>query len=100
LVPSGYASERSCKNRILANLFGLIDFRLWSLRASTALRFDISRQQCHYFNDLQRLRSLNSATAFDNRRRIGLKAKYLARVRAFLETIPEMERVRFPRAAS
>jgi hypothetical protein len=55
-----------------------IDFRSLSHRVSKPLRSNVSRQQSRRFNDLQGATSLNSATAFDNRRRIRLKAKYLA----------------------
>jgi hypothetical protein len=55
----------------------LIDFRFRSRHVSTALRCNVSRQQSCCFNDLQGQRVPNSATAFDNRCRIRLKAKYL-----------------------
>jgi hypothetical protein len=55
----------------------VIDFRLRAHRVSTPLRSNISRQQIRYFNDLQERRVPNSATAFDNRRRIRLKANIL-----------------------
>jgi hypothetical protein len=56
----------------------VIDFRLRRHRLSAPLRSDVSWQQSRCFNDLQCLTSPASATAFDNRRRISLKAKYLA----------------------
>ena len=56
----------------------VIDFRSRAHRVSAALRSNVSRQQSRCFNDLQGHRVANSATAFDNRRRISLKAKYLA----------------------
>ena len=56
----------------------VIDFRLRPHRLSAPLRSDVSWQQSRCFNDLQCLTSPASATAFDNRRRISLKAKYLA----------------------
>src|SRR6202023_4078674 len=58
--------------RILA---AVIDFRLQAHRVQTPLRFDVSRQQSRCFNDLQRQRVPNAATAFENRRRMGLKEK-------------------------
>jgi hypothetical protein len=62
-----------------ANLCGfLVDFLLRAHRLSTSLRSNVSRQQSRCFNDLQCLTPPTSATAFDNRRRISLKAKYLA----------------------
>ena len=66
-----------------------IDFRLWSHRASKPLRSNVSRQQSRRFNDLHGQRIPNSATAFDNRRRISLKAKYLAHRRAHSGCDPE-----------
>jgi hypothetical protein len=56
----------------------VIDFRLRPRRVSTPFCSNVSRQQSRCCNDLRGLTSLNSATAFDNRRRIRLKAKYLA----------------------
>ena len=53
----------------------VIDFWLRSHCLSTSLRSNVSRQQGRRFNDLQCLTSPASATAFDNRRRIVLKAK-------------------------
>jgi hypothetical protein len=54
-----------------------IDFRLRSHYLSTPLCSNVSRQQSRRFNDLQGRRVPTSATAFDNRRRIGLKRKIL-----------------------
>jgi hypothetical protein len=56
----------------------VIDFRLRSHYLSKPFCSNVSRQQSRRFNDLQCLTSPASATAFDNRRRISLKAKYLA----------------------
>jgi hypothetical protein len=53
----------------------VIVFRLRAHRVSKPLRSYVSRQQSRCFNDLQGQRVPNSATAFDNRRRIRLKAK-------------------------
>jgi hypothetical protein len=98
LHPS-YAFERSCKNRILANLFRRqIDFRLRPYYLSKPLRSNVSRQQSCCFNDLQGLTSSNSATAFDNRRRIVLKTKIPLTKGRLPEASREVERVRFPRA--
>ena len=55
----------------------VIDFRFRSHRAAAPLRFDVSRQQGRRFNDLQGVCVPTSVTAFDNRRRIGLKRKIL-----------------------
>ena len=67
-------------------------------RASTPLRSNVSRQQSRCFNDLQGRRVLNSATAFDNRRRIVLKEKIPLTKGRLPEASREVERVRFPRA--
>src|ERR1700722_14356018 len=56
----------------------VIDFRCRSHYLSKPLLSNVSRQQTRLFNDLRCLTSPASAAAFDNRRRIGLKAKYLA----------------------
>jgi hypothetical protein len=56
----------------------VIDFRSRSHRVPAPLRSNVSRQQSRRFNDLKGHCVPNSATAFDNRRRISLKAKYLA----------------------
>jgi hypothetical protein len=53
----------------------VIDFRLRPHRASKPFCSNVSRQQSRCFNDLQCLTAPASATAFDNRRRIGLKRK-------------------------
>jgi hypothetical protein len=55
----------------------VIDFRFRSHRVSAPLRSDVSRQQGRRFNDLQGVCVPTSVTAFDNRRRIGLKRKIL-----------------------
>jgi hypothetical protein len=77
---------------------GLIDFLLRWHRVSTALRSNVSRQQSRCFNDLQGQRVPNSATAFDNRRRIRLKAKIPLTKGRLPEASREVERVRCPRA--
>jgi hypothetical protein len=56
----------------------VIDFRLRLHPASKPFCSNVSRQHCRCFNDLQGQRVSNSATAFDSRRRIGLKPKYPA----------------------
>jgi hypothetical protein len=95
----GYAFERSCKNRILANLFRLqIDFRLRSRRVSTPLRSNVSRQQSCCFNDLQGQRVPDSATTFDNRRSMVLKEKIPLTKGRLPEASREVGRVRCPRA--
>jgi hypothetical protein len=76
----------------------VIDFRFRSHRVSTPLRSNVSRQQGRCFNDLQCLTSPHSATAFDNRRCIGLKAKILLTKGRLPEASREVERVRCPRA--
>jgi hypothetical protein len=73
----GYAFERSCKNRILANLCSGDRFSLSVASCVGAVAIRFSRQQGRRFNDLQGVCVPNSATAFDNRRRIGLKRKIL-----------------------
>jgi hypothetical protein len=55
----------------------VIDFRLPLHPALKPFCSNVSRQHRRCFNDLQGQRVSNSATAFDNRRRIGLKAKIL-----------------------
>ena len=87
--------EKIASLRIFA---GLIDFRFWSHRVSTALRSNVSRQQSRCFNDLQGQRVPNSATAFDNRRRIRLKAKIPLTKGRLPEASREVERVRCSRA--
>jgi hypothetical protein len=77
------------KNASLRIFAAVIDLRLLPRRVSTPLRANVSRQQCRSFNDLQGLRVPNSATAFDNRRRIGLKPKQLAHQRAHSGCDPE-----------
>src|ERR1700682_5271546 len=86
------------KNASLRIFAGLIDFRLRQHRASMLLRSNVSRQQSRRFNDLQGQRVANSATAFDNRRRIGLKAKIPLTKGRLPEACREVEWVRFPRA--
>ena len=76
----------------------VIDFRFRSRRASMPFCSNVSRQQCRCFNDLQGHRVANSATAFDNRRRMALKAKILLTKGRLPEASREVERVRFPRA--
>ena len=76
----------------------LIDFRLRPHRLSAPLRPDVSRQQSRSFNDLQGHRVPNSATAFDNRRCIGLKAKIPLTKGRLPEACREVEWVRYPRA--
>jgi hypothetical protein len=65
---------------------------------STPLRSNASRQQSRYFNDLQGQRVPNSATAFDNRPRIVLKAKIPLTKGRLPEASREVERVRCLRA--
>jgi hypothetical protein len=82
-----------------ANLFRfLIDFRLRPHRVSKPLRANVSRQQRRGVNDLQGLTSRTSASAFDNRRRIGLKQKILLTKGRRPEACREVEWVRYPRA--
>jgi hypothetical protein len=76
----------------------VIDFRLRSHYLSTALRANISRQQSRNFNNLQGHRVPNSATAFDNRRRIRLKPKISLTKGRLPEASRRVERVRCPRA--
>ena len=76
----------------------VIDFRLRPPRVSKPFRSDVSRQHSRCFNDLQCLTSPTSATAFDNRRRIVLKAKILLTKGRLPEACREVEWVRFPRA--
>jgi len=77
LIP-GYAFDCSCKNCLL-RIFSAIFDRFSTAVASCVELFSskVSRQQPRCFNDLHGLSVLNSATAFDNRRRIRLKAKIL-----------------------
>jgi hypothetical protein len=72
----GYAFEGASENHLL-RIFSavLIDFRLRAPRVSKPLRSNVSRQEYRSFNALQGRRVPNSATAFDNRRRIVLKEK-------------------------
>ena len=76
----------------------LIDFQLRSYRVSNPLRSDVSRQQSRCFNDLEGQRVATSATAFDNRRGIVLKAKIPLSKGRLPEACREVEWVRFPRA--
>ena len=76
----------------------VLDFRLQAHRVPTPLRFDVSRQQSRCFNDLQGHRVANSATAFDNRRCIRLKAKIPLTKGRLPEASREVERVRCSRA--
>ena len=62
------------------------------------LRSNVSRQQRRCFNDLQAQRVPNSATAFDNRRRIVLKEKIPLTKGRLPEASREVERVRCSRA--
>jgi hypothetical protein len=71
---------------------------LRSYRASTPLRSNVSRQQSSCCNDLQRLTSPRFTTAFDNRRRIVLKAKIPLTKGRLPEACREVEWGRFPRA--
>jgi hypothetical protein len=75
-----------------------IDFRLRWPRVSKPLRSNVSRQQCRCFNDLQGHRVANSATAFDNGRRIVLKEKIPLSKGRLPEASREVERVRCSRA--
>ena len=77
----------------------LIDFRFWSHRLSASLRSNVSRQQSRRINNLQCLTAPAPATAFDNRRRIGLKRKIPLTKGRLPEANREVERVRCPRAA-
>src|SRR6202140_732884 len=77
---------------------GLIDFRLRQHPAWTPFCSNVSRQQGRCINDLQGQRVPNSATAFDNRRRIVLKAKIPLTKGRLPEASREVEWVRFPRA--
>ena len=86
------------KSHPCESLWLQIDFPLRPHRASTPLRSDVSRQQSRLFNDLQGQRVANSATAFDNRRRIRLKAKIPLTKGRLPEASREVEWVRFPRA--
>jgi hypothetical protein len=74
----------------------LIDFRFLSHRTSTTLRCDVSRQQSRGFNDLRGQRVPNSATAFDNRRRIVLKEKIPLTKGRLPEASREVERGAVP----
>ena len=76
----------------------VIDFRLRSHYLSTPLRSNVSRQQSRCFNDLQEHHVSTSATAFDNRRRMVLKAKILLTKGRLPEACREVEWVRYPRA--
>jgi hypothetical protein len=76
----------------------VIDFRLRPRPASKPFCSNVSRQQSRCFNDLHGLRVPNSATAFDNLRRIGLKARILLTKGRLPEASREVERVRCPRA--
>jgi hypothetical protein len=76
----------------------VIDFWLRSHYLSKPLRANVSRQQSRCFNDLRCLTSPASATAFDNRRRIVLKAKIPLSKGRLPEACREVEWVRFPRA--
>ena len=74
-APSGYVFERSCRIRILANLFEDCDDFDRGRIVRRAVHPNVSRQRGRRFNDLQGPRVPNSATAFDNRRRMVLKEK-------------------------
>jgi hypothetical protein len=76
----------------------LIDFRLRPHRVSKPLRSNVSRQQSCGFNDLQGHPVANSTTAFDNRRRIRLKAKIPLTKGRLPEASREVEWVRCLRA--
>ena len=76
----------------------VIDFRCRPHRVSAPFCSNFSRQQSRLFNDLQGLRVSNSATAFDNRRRIVLKAKIPLTKGRLPEASREVERVRCSRA--
>ena len=75
----------------------VIDFRSRAHRVSAALRSNVSRQQSRCFNDLQGRRVPNSATAFDNRRRIVLKEKIPLTKGRLPEASREVGRVRCSR---
>src|SRR3984957_392964 len=74
-----------------------IDFRSRAHRVSAPLRSNASRQQHRGFNDLQGHRVSNSATAFDNRRRIVLKEKIPLTKGRLPEASREVGRVRCSR---
>jgi hypothetical protein len=76
----------------------VIDFWLRSHYLSKPFSSNVSRQQSRCFNDLQCLTSPTSATVFDNRRRIVLKAKIPLTKGRLPEASREVGRVRFPRA--
>ena len=76
----------------------VIDFRHRSHRVSTPLRSNVSLQESRCLNDLRGQRVPNSATAFDNRRRIVLKANIPLTKGRLPEASREVERVRCSRA--
>jgi|ERR1700682_5244672 len=86
------------KNASLRIFAAVIDFRLRQHPGSMPFCSNVSRQQSRCFNDLQCLTSPASATAFDNRRGIGLKAKIPLTKGRLPEACREVEWVRFPRA--
>ena len=96
-IRATYLKDRT-KITSLRIFAAVIDFRLRPHRLSAPLRPDVSRQQSRSFNDLQGQRVPNSATAFDNRRCIGLKAKIPLTKGRLPEACREVEWVRYPRA--
>jgi hypothetical protein len=76
----------------------VIDFRLRPHPASKPFCSNVSRQHCRCFNDLQGHRVPDSATAFDNRRRIGLKANIPLTKGRPPEAYRRVGRVRYSRA--
>jgi len=94
-----YAFDCSCKKRLL-RIFSAVSDRFSILVASCieAVAIQCFTQQSRCFNGLQCLTSPNSATAFDNRRRIVLKEKIPLTKGRLPEASREVERVRCPRA--
>jgi hypothetical protein len=76
----------------------LLDFRLRSHNLSTPFRSHISRQQSRCLNDLQGHCVPNSATAFDNCRRMVLKENIPLTKGRLPEASRRVERVRCSRA--
>ena len=96
-IRATYLKDRA-KIASLRIFAAVIDFRLRAHCMSKPLHSDVSRQQSRCFNDLQGPHVPNSATAFDNRRCIRLKAKIPLTKGRLPEASREVERVRCPRA--
>jgi hypothetical protein len=94
-----YAFDCSCKNRLL-RIFSAVSDRFSVSVASCveAVMLRCFTATCRRCNDLQRLTFPRFTTAFDNRRRIVLKATIPLTKGRLPEASREVVRVRFPRA--